>query len=563
MDRIVRTLVIAGGLLLFWFVGLPMLQGKSGNDGHTAASEPAMIEAPGFARDVIDPPIEGKPNPPAPEGEICTIRGNRFDAELSSRGAALRHVFLRDKQFVGTDAADVSTTPDFERWRSLRTTFRGEGADSLVKYDRFLWQLEREGDATCRFVYKEEGAVEIVKTVRAGERSFELLVTTRIKNLAAETKKLRYGIESFAFRRNSELKSGFFGRQSPFITELSCAGGKEVTRKQKDDVKEAAWIGTGIDRYAAVSNYYFAEALVPSEAAECRLQSEEWPGKDEASTGAVYRARLDHPVKELAHDEVVTYETTAFFGPKDRRVLGNAGGQGKKLSDLINLGFFSPVARVLVGILVFFHDKLTFGNWGIAIILMTVSLRLALFPLTWVALKNTIAMRRFKPELDAKLAKFEGDNQAKQMAMMQFYKEKKFNPFGGCLPTMVQMPVWFAMFTTLQTAVELYHTSFLWYKDLTAPDPFFVLPLVLGVCMIVQQRITPMTGVDPMQQKIMMYFMPVLFTGMMLFLPAALALYSLTNSLMGILQQLVVEMIAPRAPGAITVKDISPGSAGS
>ena len=122
------------------------------------------------------------------------------------------------------------------------------------------------------------------------------------------------------------------------------------------------------------------------------------------------------------------------------------------------------------------------------------------------------------------------------------------------------MPIWFAMWTTLQTAVEMYHTKFLWFTDLSAPDPYYVLPIVLGSLMIVQQKLVPQQGMDPMQQKMMMYMMPAIFTFMMLFLPAALGVYSLTNSVLGILQQLIVEYVAPRSndsKGEIVVKAVS------
>jgi YidC/Oxa1 family membrane protein insertase len=164
-------------------------------------------------------------------------------------------------------------------------------------------------------------------------------------------------------------------------------------------------------------------------------------------------------------------------------------------------------------------------------------------------------MRRLQPEVNALNEKFKDDAQAKNLAMMELWKKNGVNPFGGCLPQLVQMPVWFAMYTTLQTAVEMYHTRFLWFTDLSAPDNLYILPLLLGVFMIVQQRIVPMQGVDPVQQKVMMYVLPATFTVMMLFLPAALGIYMLTNSILGITQQLVVERIAPRASSsAITVK---------
>src|SRR5262249_18521093 len=133
------------------------------------------------------------------------------------------------------------------------------------------------------------------------------------------------------------------------------------------------------------------------------------------------------------------------------------------------------------------------------------------------------------------------------VAMMELWRKNKVNPLGGCLPALVQMPIWFALYATLQTAVEFYHTRFLWFADLSAPDKYFVLPIVLGAAMIVQQRIVPHTGMDPMKQKMMTWLMPGIFTVMMLFLPAALGVYMLTNSLLGITQQLAVEKLFPRA----------------
>jgi YidC/Oxa1 family membrane protein insertase len=265
-------------------------------------------------------------------------------------------------------------------------------------------------------------------------------------------------------------------------------------------------------------------------------------------------------VRELAPQAEAVYRETAFMGPKERSVLKHAADGQKGLSDLINLGFFSPVAKVLVDVLQFFHDHLTFGNWGVAIILMTICLRLALFPLSIKQIRTSFAMRRLKPEVDALSAKFADDPQAKNMAMMELWRKHKVNPLGGCLPQLAQMPVWFAMYTTLQTAVEMYHTRFLWFADLSAPDRFFILPLILGGLMVVQQRLMPQQGMDPMQQKMMQYLLPGVFMVMMLFLPAALGVYMMTNSILGITQQLIVERFAPKAgttpPGEIGVKPL-------
>ncbi|MCL2824362.1 MAG: membrane protein insertase YidC, partial [Polyangiaceae bacterium] len=229
-----------------------------------------------------------------------------------------------------------------------------------------------------------------------------------------------------------------------------------------------------------------------------------------------------------------------------------------RLSELIDLGYFSFIAKGLLAFLVWLHGII--GNWGVAIILMTIGVRIVLFPLMWKSMQAGFAMRRLRPELDAINKKYADDAQGKNIATMELWKQHKVNPLGGCLPMVFQLPVWFALFTSLQTAVELYHTPFLWFSDLSAPDPYYIVPFILGGTMILQQRLMPMQ-MDPMQQKLMTYVMPAVFTGMMLFLPSGLAVYMLTNAVLGILQQLGAEKYYASKAGAasgastITVKD--------
>ncbi len=556
MDRnsLLRVLAIAAAVLLFWKFGLPLITGS--DEKPQSLPEEVYVNGPGFVPDTVDAPVEaGKPNQPV-EGEVCKIDGQRFDATLSSRGAALVNFHLEGGKYEGMD---VSTTPDHERWRSLRTSLRGPDGKDQIKYDRVLWKLEPSAPETagkaCTFTYEDED-VRLVKKITAGDRPFELLVTTSVTNLAKEPRKHQLSIGTFAFRTNHEMK-GSLGRQSPWVTELACASGSDVVRKNRDEFKSGWFAVPSADRYAAINSQYFTQALMPSPAAggvaelpRCELLAEEWlaPGQahDADDAAVIFHAKLVYPGHELQPDATATYNDIAFFGPKERNVLAQAGG-GNRLHDTINLGFFRPVARVLVGALVFLHEKVTFGNWGVAIIVMTIVLRTLLFPLTWKSIKTTIAMRKLKPEVDALNEKFKDDAQAKNLAMMELWKKHGVNPFGGCLPQLVQMPVWFAMYTTLQTAAEMYHVKFLWFKDLSEPDPYFILPLLLGAFMIIQQRIVPQQGMDPMQQKMMMWMMPIVFTVMMLFLPAALGVYMLTNSVLGIVQQLVLERVAPRS----------------
>jgi YidC/Oxa1 family membrane protein insertase len=567
MDRssvsrwILIALIMLGGYWLFF--------GRRSSEHAQDLAAETYVNAPGFSPDVLDAEA-GKPAPPRPpQGEVCTIRGNRFEAELSTRGAGVTHFRLTDPRYSNSAAADMSTTPDIERWRNLRTLFRVPGSapspEDQVQYDRFDWKLDRGGDgAACSFSY-EDDRVRIVKVIAAGARPFELNVDTTVTNLSDAPKKHITSIAAFAYRTNGEVK-GKFGRVSPFQTGLECARGGDVKRLSKDasEFKTGWYSEPLVDRYTAIANYYFAQALVPMEGGpdaespkpSCDLLIEQWfssgqrPDDDEA--GDIYKARLTYPARTLGPHETATYRQIAFFGPKERDVLSSAAGGWPRLGDLINLGTFSFVGRYLVTIITWIHAHITLGNWGLAIIVLTLGVRTFLFPLTWKQIKSTLAMRKLKPEIDVLNEKFKDDAQAKNLAMMELWRKHKVNPLGGCLPALVQMPVWFAMWATLQTAVEFYHTRFLWFADLSAPDKYFILPAVLGGSMIIQQRIVPQQGMDPMQQKMMMWLMPLIFTGMMLFLPAALGLYSLTNSVLAITQQLVMEKLFPRAGGGST-----------
>ncbi len=570
-NTIVRWILIAG----LMYLGYHFFLEKKSGDAVPQVTGEAYIDAPGFAPDVLDvQPGKPAPNPPPP-GELCTIHGNRFEADLSSRGAGVTHFRLTDERYARSSGADMSTTPDHERWRNLRTLFRPAGTppspDDQVKYDRFDWKLEPAQQAeSCRFTYGDD-RVQIVKTISAGQRPFELDVVTTLTNLSDAPKRHSQTLEAFAYRTNAEVK-GKLGRVSPFQTGLECARDDQVERKAKDDKvfkQPPFWFEQPLtDRYAAISNYYFAQALVPLDVAPgeggdkpaCAVLAEQWYGSDQKpdddAAGAIYHARLAYPARTLAPHESTTYRQIAFFGPKERDVLAKAAGGQQRLQDLINLGTFSIIAKVLVTIITWIHAHMAFGNWGIAIIVLTIGLRVCLFPLTWKQIQSTIAMRRLKPEIDALNAKFKDDAQAKNLAMMELWRKNKVNPLGGCLPALVQMPIWFALYATLQTAVEFYHSKFLWFSDLSAPDKFFILPIVLGAAMILQQRIVPQQGMDPMQAKMMTFLMPGVFTVMMLFLPAALGVYMLTNSVLGITQQLAVEKLFPRVGAPPPSSDI-------
>jgi YidC/Oxa1 family membrane protein insertase len=562
MDRssISRVLLIAVVVGLFFIFGLPKFTGGDG-----PRFQP-------LGREGTAAPAER-----APEA-VCALEGNRFKARLSTRGASLVSWQVEGQKYsvdgrAGSPPLDLVTTPAIEGRRPLRVDLWSEGEAATaevprqVGYDLFDWKLEPGGDGkACVFTYEDDAAA-LRKTVRAGARPFEVEVDLAVENRGQKRAAHRAAFETSAWRTDKEVEGGF-GRQSPFVTRVECSRGGKLIRKDPSDFtpKEFAkpefkhgWLtpeGGPVD-FAAVTNFYFSQALVPVSGPAgaqptCELQVEErWDHrafaekKEDPRAGSLYRSRLAWPRRELGPGERAEYKLVHFVGPKERDVLAAAGG-GKGLGDLIDLGTFAIIAKVLVSFLIFCHKLL--GSWGLAIIALTVSVRVVLFPLMWKTIQSGLKMRMMKPEIDDINRRFADDPQQKQLATMELWKKHKVNPVAGCLPTLAQMPVWFALYTTLQTAAELYHTPFLWFRDLSAPDTVrvgtwevpFLLPLLLGATTFVQQKIMPQQ-MDPVQQKMMSYMMPLVFTAMMLFLPSGLGVYMLTSSLLGIAQQLAVE----------------------
>jgi YidC/Oxa1 family membrane protein insertase len=313
---------------------------------------------------------------------------------------------------------------------------------------------------------------------------------------------------------------------------------------------------------AALSNAYFTqglEAVSGPGSASCQLLIENYFRDGNAShpdSGSFYRARLAYPLTTLAPGESARYVQLALAGPKERSILAQAGNGHERFLELIDLGFFSVIAKVLVAFLLKVHSVVP--NWGLAIIVLTVTARVLLFPLSWPSIRNMVRMREIKPEMDAMNEKFKSDPQGRGLAQMELWRKHKVNPLKGCLPQLASMPVWFALYTTLQTAVELYNTPFLWFPDLSASDPYFILPIVIGGTYFLQQKLMPMQGGDPAQQKMMMYFMPLMFTVFMLFLPSGLGVYMFTNSVLAIAQQQLVEAQVRRSSAKARISGSQP-----
>lgn len=227
-----------------------------------------------------------------------------------------------------------------------------------------------------------------------------------------------------------------------------------------------------------------------------------------------------------------------YVGPKDYEVLKSID---RSLVDVIEYGRITFFAKYIFMLLNFLYGYV--NNWGVAIILLTLIIRIILYPLTY---KGMIGMQKLKdlaPKMKELQEKYKDDKQKLQVAMMELYKKHGANPVGGCLPLILQIPVFFAIYRVLYNAVELKSADFiLWIHDLSLMDPYFVLPIIMGITMYLQQSLTPSTFTDPMQQKIFKY-LPVVFTIFLITFPAGLVLYWTINNIISIAQQLIINKI--------------------
>jgi YidC/Oxa1 family membrane protein insertase len=296
-----------------------------------------------------------------------------------------------------------------------------------------------------------------------------------------------------------------------------------------DYTDEAPPVGDFAGGWIGMLQHHFLAAWVPAAGEKQRFSL----ANDNVDGVPVYRIRSVGWPLDVAPGARTEHNTRLWVGPKLQKPL-EAIAPGLKYS--LDYGMFTFIAQPLYDYVLKPLHFVT-KNWGWAIILTVLLLKLALYPLSAAQFRSMAKLRAVQPRIDALKERHGEDRQAFQMAMMDLYKKEKINPIGGCLPLLIPLPIFFALYWVLLETVELRHAPWIgWIQNLTAPDPYFILPaLNLGV-MYLTQKMTPTPGMDPMQKK-MMQFMPLVFGVMMAFFPAGLVLYWVSNGLLGLLQQ--------------------------
>ena len=386
----------------------------------------------------------------------------------------------------------------------------------------------------------EQGGLKVTRKVQAGRGPFQLWVTTHVENTGSAVRKvqLRTSAHHYVTREAEGSNIPLLPVRSSAHSSGLCLHGDELDRHDgKALAGEPLAFGSPIE-FTGVENVYFMAALAPEkdDVERCRITASNRYQGDE-HVGTLLSSELSHRAVELAPGRSASFQVLAYVGPKSPAELAVAG---HSLKQSIQSGWFTTLADWLTWLLRRIFDFV--GNWGLAIILLTFVVKLVLFPLTYRQMQSMGRMKELKPELDRINELYGDDREKKGAAIMELYRKRGVNPMAGCFPMLLQLPIWFSLYASLSSNVELFQAPFiLWWQDLSSPDHLFILPLALGALMFVQQKMTPASGMDPLQQKMMLYMMPTMMTSFMLFLPAGLCLYMFTNSALSIVQQRAIE----------------------
>jgi YidC/Oxa1 family membrane protein insertase len=481
---------------------------------------------------------------PAAKGEKVVVRTDLVVAEIDTLGATLKRVeLLRHKD--AKDATQNLVLLGPEHQYESQSGLTGDGGPN----HRTLW-IVQPGEHTLaagaqtlevRFSAQGKDGLAVTKTYRFKRDSYEIDVALEIKNTgSAALAPAAY----FQFTHDGKSSTDAnavaqtFGAQSfNGFAVYTDAKKFEKVHLQDIDKSKADYVKEANDGWLAFVQHYFVAGWIPAAKA---ARSYEVLKRDDG----VYAGYVRVPAGTLAPGASATVNVSLYAGPQEQRRLA-AAAPGFDL--VVDYGWLTIIAWPLFWLLEKFHDLS--GNWGVAIILLTVLIKLIFFPLSAASYRSMAKMKLVTPRMQKIREMYEHDRQKMNQAMMELYRTEKINPLGGCFPILVQIPVFIALYWTLLAAIELRHAPFvLWIKDLSALDPYYVLPVLMTVTMILQTKMNPVPP-DPVQAKVMQ-FMPFIFSIFFFFFPAGLVLYWLINNILSILQQWQIQRMFERGKPA-------------
>ncbi len=530
-----KRLLLAIGISFFflfawytWFVPASPPAVPTGNTATpqpTAAPEPVSMPA-AAVMTVPTGPAGGMPSAvpalAAAEERTITVETPLYVARLSNRGGVFRSITLSRFQEKRNDPA---TRVELVRGAAAQSGFplaaELTGMAGPVGFAGALFEVEgkdlllKTGEkGILVFRHRTAEGMELVKTLAFDGDGYTVLVRSEVVNRGNAPLAARL---SLSWGPGLEPPAG--GQADASAGAQYSLGGRVEALKAKKltapvDLPLPGWIGS--------HDAYFLAALLPLAG---------FDGSD-AARGQDGRITVGlHSTLQLPPGTARSAEARLYVGPKEMDTLGKAD---PALTGAIDLGWFSLIAKPLLRLLNWLHGFL--GNYGLAIIILSVMLKVIFIPANNASFRSMRKMAALQPRINALRDRHRKDPQKLNAEIMDLYKENKVNPAGGCLPILIQIPVFIALYRVLSGAIELRHAPFaLWIADLSVKDPFYVTPILMGATMFIQQKMTPTAG-DPKQAQIML-FLPVIFTAMFISLPSGLVLYWLVTNLLSICHQ--------------------------
>ncbi len=528
-------------LLFFAWIAVAFLLWQAWSTEHAAQTPAATVAttqpaaASGTAAAVPAATIPGATahaNAPAARsvrGPTISLRNDVLALELDGR-AITRADLLRFPKSRAPGAAPVvlldPTPATF--FEASAAWIASDGTDLAFRpldASRSFTLAPGQQDVTARFEATTASGLRVQRSITLDRGSYAVRIHDSLVNTGSGT--WIGDIQRRLVRLPAVTGRSFFNPETISLNGAAWYSPKDKYEKRRypDFAKDGplnqevrgGWIG--------LSQHYFLAAWIPERDQGALFSLSE--------RGHQYEVDARGPQVTLTTGQRFTTTTTLWVGPKVAHDL-DAVAPGLGLS--LDYGIFTAIAKPIHWLLTQLH-KLT-GNWGWAIMLLVLLIKLLLYPLSAKQYQSMAKMRKFQPRIQQLKERYGDDKQKFQMAMMDLYKREKVNPAGGCLPLLIQMPIFLALYYVLIEAIELRQAPWIlgWINDLTAPDPYFILPILNGVVMFLTQKMTPTVGMDPIQAK-MMQVMPLVMAVMFAMFPAGLVLYWVTNGALGMAQQ--------------------------
>ncbi len=513
----------------------PVIAGQDGNTKTTPDSDAATPVQAG---------IEGS----TPKNQIIRVETDVIALEIDTEGGTLRNLDLLQypkekentwvnklREMVGLDPVVVDkspirlfdTHPD-RLYLAQNGLIAADGSSTapnhhaIFKAESLHYKLNPGADTlVVPLTWTNNQGLTVTKTYIFKKGSYDVTLEHKVDN-DTDT--------AWSGRQYSQLLRVPYTDKKGNNFIRTYAGGVIYTQEDKyqkidfEDMAEQNLDVATLGGWAAMVQHYFAAAWVPPADQENHLYTKELKGWR-------YVIGTYSPAYEVAPHDNRVYTAHLFAGPKIQPLMEQVA-EGLELT--VDYSWLTIIAKPIYWLLNEIHDYV--GNWGVAILGVTLVIKLLFFKLSQASYRSMAKMRKIQPKLKALQEKYKDDRQRFNTEMMAMYKREKVNPLGGCLPIMVQIPVFISLYWVLVETVELRQAEFaLWIQDLSAQDPFYILPILMGITMKIQQSLNP-APVDPLQAKIMKMF-PIVFTIFFLFFPAGLVLYWVWNNTLSILQQ--------------------------